>query len=82
MEQVDSGVILAQAVVPVIQGDTADMLAARILVQEHRLYPAVINAIATGGIEIRDLENGVAVAFKTKQHSLENTFCALSLDTI
>lgn len=38
----DEGRIIAQAVVPVLEADTATDLAARILVQEHRLYPAAL----------------------------------------
>ena len=38
----DHGPILAQAVVPVLPGDTSQTLAARVLTQEHRLYPAAI----------------------------------------
>lgn len=38
----DTGPILAQAVVPVLDGDTAETLHARIQVEEHRLYPEVI----------------------------------------
>ena len=38
----DHGPILAQAVVPVLPGDTADALAARVLTQEHRLYPRAL----------------------------------------
>ncbi|WP_339113056.1 phosphoribosylglycinamide formyltransferase [Thioclava sp. GXIMD2076] len=38
----DDGPILGQASVPVLAGDTADTLAARVLVQEHKLYPAVL----------------------------------------
>jgi phosphoribosylglycinamide formyltransferase 1 len=40
----DAGPILAQVAVPVLEGDTGERLAARILVQEHRLYPATIAA--------------------------------------
>ncbi|MCJ7800369.1 MAG: phosphoribosylglycinamide formyltransferase [Polaromonas sp.] len=40
----DHGVILAQAVVPVLPGDTADTLAARILTQEHLIYPQAVRA--------------------------------------
>ncbi|MEM9062122.1 MAG: phosphoribosylglycinamide formyltransferase [Pseudomonadota bacterium] len=40
----DSGPILGQAVVPVLAGDTEETLAARVLRQEHRLYPAVLRA--------------------------------------
>ena len=40
--ELDHGPILAQAVVPVLQGDTAEVLAARVLTQEHLVYPRVI----------------------------------------
>jgi phosphoribosylglycinamide formyltransferase-1 len=40
----DEGPILAQAEVPVLKGDDADTLAARVLAQEHRLYPAALKA--------------------------------------
>ena len=40
--ELDHGPILAQAVVPVLANDTADTLAARVLSQEHRIYPQVI----------------------------------------
>lgn len=44
----DDGPILGQARVPVLPGDTADALAGRVLVQEHRLYPAVLRRYASG----------------------------------
>jgi phosphoribosylglycinamide formyltransferase-1 len=44
----DDGPILGQARVPVLPGDTADALASRVLVQEHRLYPAVLRRYAAG----------------------------------
>ncbi|MBS0316974.1 MAG: phosphoribosylglycinamide formyltransferase [Proteobacteria bacterium] len=40
--ELDHGQILAQAVVPVLPGDTADALAARVLTQEHLIYPRAI----------------------------------------
>ena len=40
--ELDHGRILAQAVVPVLPGDTADDLAARVLTQEHLIYPAAV----------------------------------------
>jgi phosphoribosylglycinamide formyltransferase 1 len=40
--ELDHGPILAQAVVPVLAGDTADTLAARVLTQEHIIYPRAI----------------------------------------
>ncbi len=44
----DDGPVLGQARVPVEPGDTAETLAARVLVQEHRLYPAVLRRFAEG----------------------------------
>ncbi|KGJ10782.1 phosphoribosylglycinamide formyltransferase (plasmid) [Paracoccus versutus] len=46
--ELDAGPILGQARVPVLPGDTAETLAARVLVQEHRLYPAVLRRFAQG----------------------------------
>ncbi len=40
--ELDYGPILAQAVVPVLPGDSANTLAARVLTQEHRIYPQAI----------------------------------------
>jgi len=40
--ELDHGAILAQAVVPVMSDDTADTLAARVLTQEHLIYPKVV----------------------------------------
>ena len=42
--ELDHGPILAQAVVPVLPGDSADSLAARVLTQEHVMYPHAIEA--------------------------------------
>ena len=47
-QAMDEGPILAQAAVPVLPGDTEASLAARVLVQEHRLYPAALAAFAAG----------------------------------
>ena len=41
-EELDVGPILEQAVVPVLEGDTADTLAARVLTQEHVIYPRAV----------------------------------------
>ena len=46
--ELDAGPILGQARVPVLPGDTADTLAARVLTMEHRLYPAVLRSFAAG----------------------------------
>ncbi|WP_068303353.1 phosphoribosylglycinamide formyltransferase [Pararhodobacter sp. CCB-MM2] len=47
-EVLDDGPILGQARVPVLPGDDADTLAARVLVQEHVLYPAVLRRYVSG----------------------------------
>ena len=44
----DEGPILAQAAVPVLPGDTPEELGARVLAQEHRLYPAALAAFVSG----------------------------------
>jgi formyltetrahydrofolate-dependent phosphoribosylglycinamide formyltransferase len=41
-DELDSGPTIAQAEVPVLPGDTEETLAARVLVEEHRLYPAAL----------------------------------------
>lgn len=46
--ELDDGPILGQARVPVEPGDTPETLAARVLAQEHRLYPAVLRRFAAG----------------------------------
>ncbi|MCB1397684.1 MAG: phosphoribosylglycinamide formyltransferase [Rhodobacter sp.] len=47
-EVLDDGPVLGQARVPVLPGDDAETLAARVLLQEHRLYPAVLRRYAAG----------------------------------
>ncbi|SLN40806.1 Phosphoribosylglycinamide formyltransferase [Roseivivax jejudonensis] len=44
----DDGPVLGQARVPIRTDETPETLAARVLVQEHRLYPAVVARVATG----------------------------------
>lgn len=51
-EGCDTGPIVIQAVVPVAPDDTAETLAARILAQEHRIYPRAIQFFAEGRVEI------------------------------
>jgi phosphoribosylglycinamide formyltransferase 1 len=47
--ELDSGPIVAQAAVPVLGDDTRDTLAARILIEEHKLYPEAIRTMLDGG---------------------------------
>jgi phosphoribosylglycinamide formyltransferase-1 len=49
-QTMDEGPILAQAAVPVLPGDTVDRLAARVLAQEHVLYPLALRLFASGSI--------------------------------
>ena len=51
----DAGPILGQARVPVLEGDTPETLAARVLYAEHRLYPAVLARVAMGERDRLDL---------------------------
>jgi phosphoribosylglycinamide formyltransferase 1 len=51
-EGVDTGPIVLQAVVPVLDGDTEATLTARILAEEHRLYPEAIRLYAEGRLEM------------------------------
>jgi phosphoribosylglycinamide formyltransferase-1 len=46
--ELDDGPLLGQARVPILPGDTPETLAARVLVEEHRLYPAVLRRFAAG----------------------------------
>ncbi len=52
-EGVDTGPIIIQSVVPVLEDDTEETLAARILKEEHRIYPQAIQLFADGKIEIQ-----------------------------
>ena len=49
---IDTGPIIIQAVVPVLDEDTADTLAARILEQEHQIFPEAIQRFAQGKLAI------------------------------
>lgn len=51
-EQLDHGPIIAQAAVPVYDDDDEATLSARILTEEHRLYPAALQKLAQGALRI------------------------------
>ena len=55
---VDEGPVIARASVPVLPGDTPEMLSARVLAEEHKLYPAALRLVAEGKVR---MENGRAV---------------------
>ena len=51
-EGVDEGPIILQAAVPILDNDTPETLAARILVQEHKLYPRAVELYAEGRVRV------------------------------
>lgn len=51
-EGMDEGPSIAQSVVPVMPGDTADTLAARVLTVEHRTYPLALRLVADGTVRM------------------------------
>lgn len=57
--ELDAGPIVAQRAVPVVDGDTADTLAARILEVEHQIYPDAVRRVLAGGWRL----NGRRVVF-------------------
>jgi phosphoribosylglycinamide formyltransferase-1 len=61
-EGVDTGPIVAQAVVPVFDDDTEESLAGRILLQEHRIYPMAIRLFLEGALKIEGRRVKVARA--------------------
>lgn len=50
--QMDEGPIVAQAAVPVLDDDTADTLGARVLAQEHEIYPLALRLVASGKVRV------------------------------
>ena len=52
--EMDSGPIIAQGAVPVLAGDTAETLAARVLAVEHRIYPMALKLVAEGRAQLVD----------------------------
>src|SRR5690349_18403724 len=51
-EGVDEGPIIVQAAVPILDDDTPETLAARILVQEHKIYPRAVQLFAEGRLHV------------------------------
>jgi phosphoribosylglycinamide formyltransferase 1 len=51
-EQMDHGPIIAQAAVPVLDDDTEETLAERVLAEEHRLYPLALQRLAQGELRV------------------------------
>jgi phosphoribosylglycinamide formyltransferase-1 len=55
-EELDGGPPVLQARVPVLPGDDAERLAARVLTREHRIYPLAVRWFATGRLALRDAD--------------------------
>lgn len=53
-ESLDGGPLIARGVVPVIDGDTTETLAARVLATEHRIFPAIAQLFLHGGLACQD----------------------------
>jgi phosphoribosylglycinamide formyltransferase-1 len=51
-EGMDTGPIILQRCVPVLEGDTADTLAARILEQEHQIFPEAVKLFVEGKLKV------------------------------
>jgi phosphoribosylglycinamide formyltransferase-1 len=51
-QEMDEGPIVAQAMVPVLPSDTAETLAARVLAEEHKLYPHALALVASGKVQV------------------------------
>jgi phosphoribosylglycinamide formyltransferase-1 len=51
-EGTDTGPVIVQAVVPILEGDTEEALSARILEEEHRIYPQAVRWFAQGRLEL------------------------------
>ena len=52
--ELDGGPIVAQAAVPVLDGDTVATLEARILAAEHQIYPAAVRLVASGAVRLNN----------------------------
>ncbi len=71
-EGVDTGPIIIQAVVPVLDNDTEESLAARILKEEHRIYPRAIALYAAGRLRISGRKVAVLKSRSVKEKALHN----------
>lgn len=71
-EGVDTGPIIIQSVVPVYDDDTEEIMTARILKEEHRIYPQAIRFYAEGRLEIKDRKVNLKSVKKYSCPSLSN----------
>ncbi len=68
----DTGPIIIQAVVPVLDDDTEETLSARILVQEHLIYPRAVQLIAENRVRIEDRKVRIEPPISTPNAALCN----------
>ena len=71
-EGIDTGPIIIQAVVPVLEGDTAQTLADRILKEEHKIYPQAIRYFAEGRIRVEGLRVLISASGSAPEAALHN----------
>jgi phosphoribosylglycinamide formyltransferase-1 len=67
--EMDEGPIIAQAAVPVLQGDTPETLGARVLKAEHQIYPEALRKVASGELKIAG-ERLVETSNQSEQEAL------------
>lgn len=75
--EMDHGPIIVQAAVPVRTHDTEELLAARILQAEHKIYPLAVRLIAEGRVNIHDEKVFVSNAAVPAEYQNENCFISV-----
>jgi phosphoribosylglycinamide formyltransferase-1 len=70
-KEMDAGPIIVQAAVPLLSDDVADELAARILIEEHKIYPYAVRLIAEGRVQIEN-ERALITSHRTIPNSMIN----------
>lgn len=71
-DRVDEGPIIIQAAVPVLDGDTADTLSARILTEEHTIYPKAIQLYVAGRLRVEGRQVRISGEVGTNDTALIN----------
>lgn len=71
-DRVDEGPIIIQAAVPVLDGDTADTLSARILTEEHTIYPKAIRLYVAGRLRVEGRQVRISGEVGTNDTALIN----------
>lgn len=69
--EMDTGPVIAQAAVPVLEDDTPDSLGTRVLAAEHRLYPHALRLIAAGKVRVEGEIARIA-------HPADGTVCLIN----